>query len=336
MIGPRGKREWAAQLLHQTGCERVFRLAPTWRGVLVLNYHRIGVATHQLGDHALWSATPEDFERQLGWLQKHFDIITLDDLERIWPVKSGRYVLLTFDDGYLDNYTEAYRILRQRRVPAVFFVTTGFIDHARVPWWDEIAWMVRHSRLEELPALAWTGMPISLVAGWRERAIQRLLGLYKRLPGDRAEVFLNDLAEALQTGRCPVDWGQELWMTWPMLREMQQAGMEIGAHTVTHPVLSRLPLEQQEDEIQQSRQRIEQQLGRRVRAFSYPVGGRASFTHETEQLLQKHGFDWGFTFEGGLIRPRHENRWALPRTAVEQDVDEAHFQAMLCLPQWFS
>lgn len=330
------KRSLVAQALETTGCGRLLQLAPSWRGLLVLNYHRIGESRHSPLDHDLWSASTEDFDRQIAAVVRDFDVVGVTDLDRVLRSGRGRHVMITFDDGYLDNYTDAFPVLKRHRAVATFFVTTGFLDVPQVPWWDEIAWMVRSSPLAELPANTWTGMPIPFDDPHRQRAITRLLSLFKRLDGQRTADFLADLAIALQSGRCPVHIAHELWMTWPMLREMRQAGMTVGGHTVNHPVLANLSPEQQDYEVRECRRRLVQEMREPIEAFSYPVGGCDSFNAYTRAALERHGFRWAFTYLGGHVSSRRYDRFAMPRTAVETDVDLPLFQAMVTLPQWFA
>jgi peptidoglycan/xylan/chitin deacetylase (PgdA/CDA1 family) len=336
MIQPISKRGLVAQALETTGCGRLLQIAPSWRGLLILNYHRIGESRHSPLDRELWSATTEDFDRQIRAVTRDFDVIGLNDLEDVLKSLRGRQVMITFDDGYLDNYTDAFAVLKTYRAPATFFITTGFLDRPQVPWWDEIAWMVRNSPLKELPDNRWTGMPIAFDAPDRNRAIKRLLNLYKRLDGTRTRDFLEDMASLLQSGRCPDYVGHELWMTWPMLREMRQCGMTIGGHTVTHPVLANLPLADQQFEIGECRRRLVQELGEPIDAFSYPVGGRHSFTRETQVIVEQCGYRWGFTYQGGHVCRSRCDRWGLQRAAIETDIDFPLFRAILTLPQWFS
>lgn len=330
------KRSLMAQALQSTGCGRLLQLAPSWRGLLILNYHRIGESRHSPLDHDLWSATTEEFDRQIAAVVRDFDVIGLDDLDDVLASPRGRHVMITFDDGYLDNYTDAFPVLKRHHAPATFFVTTGFLDVPQVPWWDEIAWMVRTSPLVELPAISWTGMPIPFDEPDRTRAIGRLLALYKRLDGSRTADFLADLAAALHTGRCPAHTAHELWMTWHMLREMRQAGMGIGGHTVNHPVLANLSPEQQDYEVRECRRRLVHEIREPIEAFSYPVGGRGSFNEHTRAALERHGFRWAFTYQGGHVSSPQCDRFALQRTAVESDIDLPLFHAMLTLPQWFA
>jgi peptidoglycan/xylan/chitin deacetylase (PgdA/CDA1 family) len=336
LAGRVSKRHLAAKALDGSGLGAVLRRLPAWRGVLILNYHRIGYPNWADLDRNLWSATPEAFDAQMAVLQRDCDVIGLADLEQALGNRRGRSVMITFDDGYLDNYTRAFKILRDHGLTATFFVTTGFLDRRLVPWWDEIAWMVRNSRVDHLPASEWSETPISTSLAHWESAIARLLKIYKGLKSSQTERFLNYLAEELQSGRCPVDVGRDLWMTWDMAREMQAAGMTLGGHSVTHPVLSSLSPDEQDYEVGESRRRLVAELGSSIEAFSYPVGGGKSFNEITKQAVRRHGFRWGFTYLGGYLQPGDFDPFALRRTAIETDIDLPLFRSMIALPQLFA
>jgi peptidoglycan/xylan/chitin deacetylase (PgdA/CDA1 family) len=244
--------------------------------------------------------------------------------------------MITFDDGYLDNYTNAYPILKAHGVPATFFITTGFLDVPKVPWWDEIAWIVRSSPLSGLYANQWTSAPVAFDEPDRERAINCLLSVYKRLSGSVTEDYVRFLSDALQTGRCPPQIARELWMSWDMIREMKQNGLAFGGHTVNHPILANLPAYQQDAEISECRRRLVEELGEPIDSFSYPIGGPNSFNSATRESLARHRFQWAFTYLGGYCHHGHQDRLAIPRTASETDIDLSLFRAITTLPQIFA
>ncbi|NQV25648.1 MAG: polysaccharide deacetylase family protein, partial [Rhodopirellula sp.] len=139
MAGRLNKRELLRRTLSATGGITALESLPVWNGLLVLNYHRIGMPTDPLVDEALWSANQEDFDRQVTMLKEGFDVIGLSELPDAmrelksargfsglsW--KSSRLAMITFDDGYADNYELAFPVLKANDVPGVFFVATGFI-----------------------------------------------------------------------------------------------------------------------------------------------------------------------------------------------------------------
>ncbi len=330
------KRGLLARALDLTGCGRMLRATAVWDGVLILNYHRIGNRLNSLLDRNLWSATDADFDAQIKLIAKNFQVVGLHELDSVVRNRRGRFVMVTFDDGYLDNYTNAYPILKSHGVTATFFITTGFLDIPMVPWWDEIAWMVRSSPLNGLDVNQWTQTPVPFDEPDRETAINRLLSVYKRLSGSLTEEFVNFLADALGSGPCPQQIAKELWMSWDMIREMKQNGMTFGGHTVSHPVLANLSAEQQDVEIATCRHRLIEELGEPIDAFSYPVGGPKSYNAETQAALVRHGFKYAFTYQGGYCHHGHTDRFAIPRTAIETDIDLPFFRAITTLPQVFA
>ena len=330
------KRELAARTLDLTGCGRMLRAWSAWKGLLTLNYHRIGDAGQSPFDRHLWSATEEDFDRQVAFLAKDFDVIGLSDLDEVLRRKRGRFVLLTFDDGYRDNYSTAFPILKSHDVSATFFIATGFIDQPRAPWWDEIAWMVRSSSKQSLAPNRWLSTPVIFDEPDRDQAIGRVLSIYKGLGPEESDEYLDFVAEVLDTGRCPTSAANDRWMTWDMLREMRDQGMTFGGHTVNHPILANLPSEQQNWEIGECQRRLVAELRQPITAFSYPNGKRSSFNDFTRAAMMQFGFRQAFTFLGGYALPGFGDDFALPRTAVESDINLPLFRATVTVPQFFA
>lgn len=325
------KRDLLAHTLNATGCARVLRAARPWNGVLIWNYHRIGNASGSLFDPHLFSATAEDFDRQVAFLKQNFDLIGPSDLEHSLRQPRGQFVMLTFDDGYRDNYSLAYPILKSHGVSATFFITTGFLDRPHVPAWDEIAWMLRMTSVKTLTANEW--LPTSVCLG--DQSFQRLLAVYKSLGTELTEAYLDFLADSLGTGRCPNSLAHDQWMTWDMLRELQACGMSFGGHTVNHPILANATADQQDWEVGECRRRLIDELGVAIDAFSYPNGRRSDFNEFTRAALRNHGYRWAFSYSGGHCRPGHADNFDLSRTAVESDLNLSLFRVKATLPQFF-
>ena len=330
------KRELLARTLDVTGCGRLLRTTRSWNGVLILNYHRIGEPDDSPFDRNLWSASAEDFDRQLLFLSQNFDVIGLGDLEHSLNQPRGRFVMVTFDDGYRDNFSVAFPILKSRGMSATFFIATGFIDQPKIPWWDELAWMTRTTSVNSLPANEWLPSSVALGEPDRERAFGRFLAVYKSLGNELTGMYLDFLSEALDTGRCHTSLANDLWMTWDMLREMQSGGMTFGGHSVTHPILANQTADQQDWEVGECQRRLVAELGGPIDAFSYPNGKPESFNEFTRAALRAHGFRWSFAHAGGYCQPEQVDRFALRRSPVESDIDLPQFRATTTLPQIFS
>ena len=326
-----------AALLTKPAIKGAMRRVPGWRGVLVLNYHRIGEHATEPWDRTLWSASGDALDAQLTVLAREAEVIGPDEIQSaMLEDKRGRRVLLTFDDGYRDNYEIAYPLLRRHGLSATFFLATGFIDRPHVAWWDELAWMVRRARAGTLRADEWLPKELALSEAASQKTIATLVARYKSLPTDRAQTFLDHVAAGTGSGRCNGDEAAKLWMTWDMAREMRDGGMTIGGHTVTHPVLSRLPPHEQEREIAQCASRLGAELDEPMRWFAYPVGGPGTFTHETQQILDEQGVELAFSFYGGVAGFSQWNPMNVPRVHVGRDSGPERLRAMVWLPQVFT
>jgi peptidoglycan/xylan/chitin deacetylase (PgdA/CDA1 family) len=304
---------------------------------LVFNYHRVGEHAAQPWDHTLWSASAAGFDAQLAALARNAEVIGPDDVATALRGDCrGRRVLLTFDDGYRDNFEIAYPLLRRHRLSATFFLVTGFLDRPHVPWWDELAWMVRRARTEVLPAGEWLANPLPLDTSTHDAAIAALVARYKTLPSERTGAFLDHVATATGSGRCDAGEADELWMTWEMAREMRAGGMAIGGHTATHPVLAQLAPERQAQEIATCASRLEQELGEKMSWFAYPVGSRDTFTDDTQRILRDHGVQLAFSFYGGLGRFSQWDPLDVPRVHVGRGHSPELVAAMVQLPRVFA
>ncbi len=207
-----------------------------------------------------------------------------------------------------DNYELAFPLLRKYGLSATFFLASGFLDGRRVSWWDEIAWMAHRAGSEARHVAAVPGgvtpptgsslLPtgISFTASSRDATVAELVDRYKALPDGDGERFLEEFAEVSGSGRCGASNAEGLWMSWEMAREMRDAGMSIGGHTVSHPVLARLSVERQREEIAGCAQRLSEELGVAMRWFAYPVGSRGTFTPLTRMILRDCGVELAFSF----------------------------------------
>lgn len=331
----RGKQQLGGAL-RASGVGALLRNVKPWKGVLALAYHRIGDGAGSPFDRGLWSATADGFDTHVAFMKRHCDVIGPSDLKEAVQQKRGRYGLITFDDGYRDNYEHAFPILKAHKVPGVFFVSTGFLDDGRMSWWDEIAWMVRSSRRSSLPAGEWLPESVAFDEPDRERAIRKLLRRFKLLPGDQTAAYVDYLAAETGSGRCPPSASAGTWMSWDMVREMRAGGMVIGGHTVNHPVLGQLNAERQRDEIVGCGKRIAAELGETMRYFSYPVGGPTAFNRDTRAGLEAAGVEAAFSYYGGFGRFTAWDWYDVPRVAVERYTTQRDFDNLVALPQAFA
>lgn len=291
-------------------------------GLYCFNYHRIGRAADSEFDPNVFSCSEERFAQHLAFYKQEFDVVSIEDLIRLQSENrkiKERLALITFDDGYIDNYLIAYPILKAAGVFASFFVSTDYIDKPEIPWWDEVGWIVRHAGARSIQLPHWP-QPINVAHGSISARVRRLLKAVKQ---DNSLVMSEKLAQLkrlLQLENVSMPKSTELFMNWAQLKEMADHGMHIGSHTLSHNILSHLTAQQQLVELTQSKQRLDTMLERPAISLAYPVGGHNSFTPETQRLVQQAGYQLAFSFVSGINRELNvSNCFQLRRFPIEEE-----------------
>ena len=293
----RGKRQELARWCHRVGLLPTLRHARALARaeVRVLAYHRVRELSEGSSfefDPALVSASPANFRAQMQYIRDRYHPISSTDL--IAYVDQGRAlprdaVLVTFDDGYDDNYRVAFPILRELGVPATFFVSTGHIDSGLPYAYD---WLVHMVCVTTAPMLdvpevdLKEAIPASLAA--RQSLAAELLDRVKWMDDAAQYAVISRLQTAWSMPRAPHPDCRP--MIWDQLREMQAAGMDIGSHGVDHRMLGRLPVDEMIAEVQGSQAALTRELGARPRTLSYPVGGPNAYSPAVIEAARRPAF----------------------------------------------
>ncbi len=302
----------------------------------VFNYHRIGNRDECGYNRNLFSCTAARLGEHLAVLKDRFQIVSLDQLAHFARRGyAGRrpLALVTFDDGYVDNYLLAFPLLREMGVPAAFFLPTAYIGTRRLLWSDEIAWMLRSSRRSEI-TLPYAPVPFSLAAGGLESTIRDILR-HVRQSAVPIDEQVGCIREACG-GVAPASGNTgPQFLSWEQAREMGAAGMDIGSHTHSHALLARLTPERQREELAASRSVLQAELRTPVRAVAYPVGVPSAYTPETCRIARAVGYELGFSFM------RHANRFPLTdpldlgRFPVDSDIGAFELKSRTCFPGFY-
>ena len=215
---------------------------------LIIGYHCV----KDESDSYLRPTSIADFDAQMQYLSKRYHPMSLEKVAQ--HIRSGealppRAIAVTFDDGYRDNYENAYPVLRKYEIPATIFLTTGFIGTGEIPAWDR--------------------------------------GFYTS--------------------------EETLMLSWKQVREMGSDGISFGSHTLTHPLLSRIPRKRVEEELCLSKDIIEQQIGMPVTTFAYPSG---DFNSETKELVRESGYAAAVSVTAGH-NGLHNDVYALRRNLIQ-------------------
>lgn len=272
--------------------------------IAILCYHRIsdGSAGGFNGFLPNISADPREFERQMNKVVGAYTPIGIEQLVR-WldygeelPRKPA---LVTFDDGYLDNAEIALPIMRKLGIRPLIFLATDYIDNDRAFIWDLVAYCFATSKLPSarLPLMG----PVALGGlSTRNRLTSEWMEACKQEPSYRRSDLLEELAEA--TG-VPVSWATLPWkgcLSWDLVRQLA-GDADFGGHTCSHPILSRMPIDEAAHEIRGCFEKLAIELGRPPLAFAYPNGSARDFRPEDEAAVISAGFRLGFSVGNGPV-----------------------------------
>ena len=320
-------------LAHKTGLIRAGR--GLWaRSLTVVNYHRIDDPHRTDFDsfNPNVSATPEGFHHQMDYLAEWFHVISLQDLvawldgHRDLPPFAA---LITFDDGYLDNYSSAYPILRQHNFPALIFLTTEHIGTDAPFYWDMAAYCFSHTQRDQLI------FPDGKVEHWSnseqlERVSKHWIEFMKTLPQAEKEFHVQRLPESVGVS-IPEGFFRKLMMDWDQVREMRKGGIEFGAHTMNHPILTRISLDQVRSEVEGSKSRIEEELGEPILGFAYPNGQSSDLNGSIEKIVANSGIRTAFTLLNGPSSQVEvkRNPYAIRRIFISHRHSLAEYAALL-------
>ena len=308
---------------------------------VILMYHRIG---HPLVDPWGLAVRPEYFEQHLDILQRSRHPLSLSEFvqrleQRTLPNDA---VAVTFDDGYVDNLREAKPRLEASAVPATVFVTTGTVGQRHEYWWDELARAILLRRAPLDCEVVIAGEPCRLQFAaldvvdqgttWRAAEQPRTerestyLAVWRRLqvvPAVERRAAMDRLRNELDPPRADE---ADLPMTGNEIASLSAGGLiQIGGHTVTHPVLPTLDPVERRREILDGKLACEGYAGRRITGFAYPHG---AVDADSRAAVRESGFVWACSTDSRAVSARDDDVFALPRVAVP-DVDGRVFSRTL-------
>lgn len=320
-----------ASVLYYSGALWFYRWLKGTRYSIILNYHRVLDPTvcSELVPPGMY-VRPQTFEKQLQYLAFHYQVVTMEQFialrERVMPAHRPLCVI-TFDDGWRDNFDVALPLLRKYGLPATLFISTKFIGSERTPWFYRLGYILQAlaeipdgegaallSNRQDLPAALTCWFAASTAE--RQHHIDAVIEALKELPGAELE----SLVEQLQC--LPVLVGQRandngaVMLNWQQVREMATSHVEIGSHGLTHMILTQMPLEAVHAELRESKHCLEEQLGHVVQGFSYPNG---NYSDEVEALTRTAGYRYACTTRPGDVKLL-DNPYQLKRIPIHDDI----------------
>jgi len=307
--------------------------------ITVLAFHR-ALDEKDIGElePGVVDVTPAALDRHVAYMKEWFDVVGLDDLFafRRGAALPRNPLLITFDDGYADNYRSVLPILQKHGARATFFIATDYVGERRLFWWDKIALLLNRTRRDTITIdypFARTFACTS--AELRTTTREALLDVVKTRYGLDLDRFLDSLGAACDVSLARSEEraiADDVLMTWDQVRALRAAGMDVQSHTRTHRVLQTIDEPTLDRELVESRETLEDVLREPIRAVSYPVGKPLDLFPHIRKAVKRAGYELGFSNETGT-----SYRWSFDpldarRIAVDVRSDESFFRGMLAAP----
>lgn len=292
------------------------------QSIKIITYHR-------------FSKDSSILETQCHYLKNNFQVLSLSNAINLLTTNSpldSNLLVITVDDGYQDYFTCAASVFLSAQIPVTIFLTSGFLDRECWLWVDQIRWLINHTAEKRLE--------LNLPGGRRRVfdltspekqiiTIQTIKQQIKDLAEDqRIEVIdrVTRLLDLRLPKQPPDDYAP---LTWMQVRQLAACGVEFGAHTVSHPILSRIRNDAQlRHEICESRRRIEKEIGSPVVHFCYPNGRAGDIGTRVIETVKACGFHSASTLIPGINRA-NDDLFLLKRIGVEPDLPEPLFRHCL-------
>jgi peptidoglycan/xylan/chitin deacetylase (PgdA/CDA1 family) len=293
----------------------------------ILMYHRVvtGVELSSQFIQPGMYVTTETFDRQVRFLREHFDVLSMHELLSIWRGKSWnakrRYCVITFDDGWLDNYVHAFPVLRRYDVPATIFLPTGIIGTTMWFWPEELGWLSRRfallpsqRRAEILASLkrggSWlNGIACAMEGGQSEELIERCKAVSHNQVGELVSRLAVEIEARLPDLR--------LVMNWAEVGEMSAGKISFGSHSVSHKILTMVTDAELNEEVYGSLDALRKQNVNWAPVFCYPNG---NYSPKVIRCVESAGYCAATTTEPGWEDQKTSRLFQLKRIGVHNDL----------------
>lgn len=291
----------------------------------ILCYHRVGME----GVPIYSRLHPEAFENQMWYLRKHYRLVSLGQLcqeireERVVPPT----LAVTFDDGYKDLYKFAFPVLQRYSVPATIYLIGRCIEAGEVPWYDRIFLMLK--TIQDISLEMDLDVPRSFsLRSEKERmdAAWEIICFLRSIPDARRRSWCAEMQRRFAMNEADLA-GRMLDLT--QVREMHRCGIDFGAHTMSHPVVSRLDPADFSEELSVSKQLLENSLDAPIQDFAYPFGKPADIHDAAQAFLERSGYRSAVTTMEGF-NSWGANPFELRRMQIGDDRSLANFSFRIC------
>ncbi len=322
-------KQWLFVFLFRSGLLSFFRFLRR-NSVLVAIYHDVLPAGFPEGNPLFgMTVSVEEFAWQIRYFKKHYNPISFQQFSDWYfhgHALPPRPMLITFDDGHVNNLRFALPVLQQEQITAVCFVLTGELGSSRQTWFEDAYYRLMFSKVQSWRLLSGECLPLG-TSEQRAAACGRFFSLCRTLSEAEQRQELQSLQSQLPVQPRDGELGGRFdFLSHDDVLRLSESGIEIGSHTITHPILGALKAENARFEIADSKLVLERLLGKPVRAFAYPFGAPGlDFTPRDQAVVEESGYALAFAGEGGFVT-YSSKQFALPRVGIGR-MTRAHFAA---------
>jgi peptidoglycan/xylan/chitin deacetylase (PgdA/CDA1 family) len=302
-------------------------------GAILTLHHVRPQRPEEFQPNRLLEVTPEFLDRVVRYLRRRkLDVVSLDEMHRrlVQQDYARRFVCITIDDGYRDTLQWAYPILKRYDAPFAVYIPTSFPDRLGELWWLALeAVVARNSRVALLLDGRERGFECETVDAKRD-LYDQLYRYARSIPTEtQLRTFVRDLSARYHVDI--MEFCNDLCMNWNELSTLASDPLvTIGAHTVNHVMLAKVPVRIARSEMEMSRSVIEASLGKRADHLSYPVGDKTSAGPREFQIAKELGFKTAVTTRPGVLFPEHRDHlMALPRISLNGEHQQLRYVRVL-------
>jgi len=262
---------------------------------LILAYHRVVARRDPEAECSLSAiiVCPDSFREQIAYLMDHYDIVSLERLPLIASEGSQfrKIAVITFDDGWKDNYTNAYPVLREYGIPATIFLVTDHIGTSRWFWPEKVIYILKKAGKLRIRApqflREWLGPELDYFPAPTDvNGIHTLIESMKGLSVEKLDCILGYLSK--KTGVSLVSLEKtRILLDWDEVKEMASHGISFGSHTQTHPIMPSIQVDMASEEIRGSKKTIEKHLKKPCVTFAYPNG---NWDETVRKIVMESGY----------------------------------------------
>lgn len=296
----------AAQFIKTTGIVKLsaWNKKTFFYSIPIITYHRI--LPESIIDQVYSSpdiiVSLESFEKQMEFIAETCNPISLKNY--IISVKNRlilpeRTIIITFDDGWKDNFTYAFPILKRLNIPATIFLTTGYIGQKRVFWQEQIRYLLNIIKYSKQTLSKWENYLIKLndylpelskILSTNITDNENVIAMLKSIDQKLRNNFINEIITILNHPQIP--YNMHDFLDWNDVLIMKKHGIEFGSHTVNHLLLDKIDQDTLWDELKKSKEQIETEIGEKISAIAYPNG---NFNNDVIEAAQKTGYSYAVT-----------------------------------------